>query len=549
MNRFAKIGWMSGVIIVTAVLLFTIFHVEKKMDSDIKTQHLRFGGSVQDASPLVSFTTVALGSFRGLLADMLWIRAGKLQENNNFFEMVQLARWMTDLQPEFSGAAAYLAWNMAYNISAACSFHEDRWRWVNEGIKLMRDRAIVYNPEDPVRYKELAWIFQHKLGFIMDNSQQYYKVQLALDMMRAVTPNPQWDKIAAAPASMAEFKKKYGSNGPFQKAARAAGFEDLEKVYAVFRETGDLPETIVKALHNEEREKALDFFFRRRLLVELYKLNPNIIVEINNKYGELDWRLPEAQAIYWATMGVKKTPKGVESTECDRIILQTLPEAFRAGRLVFLDTKNKDRIMIAPNLNLIDTALQAYDEADQRVGDDTFVSSRRGFVKYAAMVLYCFGKKAKAEKYFKIARKLDPGIPRDMSLEAFVKREINQELKMISQKRLMALLSGMLFRSFDCRISGDAEAADSNELMAQYIYTKYQKDCYHAKRVLLPPYTQIRKSLLDEYCEGVQPKYAAILQEYYKTVPQKEPDGSVHRADAPSIGQELTTQRATDEKK
>ena len=169
-----------ALICVTLVLLFGVNRMERRLDGAVAEHNLRFTGQIKNAPPLVTFTTVALGSFRGLVADLLWLRAGSLQEKGSYFEMVQLARWITDLQPTFSGATAYLAWNMAYNISVTCSSFEDRWRWVNEGIKLIRDQAIEYNPEDPVLYKELAWIFQHKLGNIMDDANLFYKNRLAI---------------------------------------------------------------------------------------------------------------------------------------------------------------------------------------------------------------------------------------------------------------------------------------------------------------------------------------------------------------------------------
>ena len=176
-SKFRTLSLYGLLAVVTLVLLFGLSRIENRLEGQIKTHHLRFTGQIENAPPLVAFTTVALGSFRGLIADLLWLRAGALQEKGNYYEMAQLARWLTDLQPTFSGATAYLAWNMAYNISVTCSDFADRWRWVNEGIRLIRDRALIYNPEDPVLYKDLAWIFQHKMGNYMDDANQYYKVQ------------------------------------------------------------------------------------------------------------------------------------------------------------------------------------------------------------------------------------------------------------------------------------------------------------------------------------------------------------------------------------
>src|SRR3954470_8239876 len=54
---------------------------------------------LDNAPPVLMFTTVALGGFRGLIANALWIRMNDLQENGKYFEMVQLADWITKLQP------------------------------------------------------------------------------------------------------------------------------------------------------------------------------------------------------------------------------------------------------------------------------------------------------------------------------------------------------------------------------------------------------------------------------------------------------------------
>ena len=140
-------------VLVTIALLIGSSAVSRRLDAKVKEGNLRFTGEIKNAPVLVTFTTVALGSFRGLVADLLWLRAGALQEKRNYFEMVQLARWITDLQPTFSGATAYLAWNMAYNISVTCSNHAERWRWVNEGIDLLLHKALEYNPDDACIYK------------------------------------------------------------------------------------------------------------------------------------------------------------------------------------------------------------------------------------------------------------------------------------------------------------------------------------------------------------------------------------------------------------
>src|SRR5262245_66260152 len=68
---------------------------------------------LENAPPMLAFTTVALGGFRGLIANALWIRANDLQEEDKYFEMVQLADWITTLQPHFTTVWVHQAWHMA----------------------------------------------------------------------------------------------------------------------------------------------------------------------------------------------------------------------------------------------------------------------------------------------------------------------------------------------------------------------------------------------------------------------------------------------------
>ena len=89
---------------------------------------------------------MALGGFRGLISNFLWIRANDLQQEDKFFEMVQLADWITDLEPHFEQVWAFQAWNMAWNISVKFKDFSDRWRWVERGIELLRDDGLATTP-------------------------------------------------------------------------------------------------------------------------------------------------------------------------------------------------------------------------------------------------------------------------------------------------------------------------------------------------------------------------------------------------------------------
>ena len=79
---FKKIQIWLIVILAAGILLSLNLEVQDKLDNMIQQEKLVDEASVKGLPPMVAFTTVALGGFRGLLADLLWLRAGALHHNN-----------------------------------------------------------------------------------------------------------------------------------------------------------------------------------------------------------------------------------------------------------------------------------------------------------------------------------------------------------------------------------------------------------------------------------------------------------------------------------
>src|ERR1035441_4541079 len=104
-------------LVVAAALLAGSGRVELSLNRDREQLGLTISEPLQNAPPLLAFTTVALGGFRGLISNFLWIRSNDLQQDDKYFEAAQLADWITDLEPHFSQVWVFQAWNMAYNIS------------------------------------------------------------------------------------------------------------------------------------------------------------------------------------------------------------------------------------------------------------------------------------------------------------------------------------------------------------------------------------------------------------------------------------------------
>ena len=136
--------------------------------------------SIQSLPPQVGLG-IAMGPFRGVFINFLWIRAQELKMEGKHHEAMNLARAITLLQPRFSRVWTFHAWNMAYNISVTAQDPRERWEWVKKGIELLRDEGLVYNPNDLLIHREMGWIYLHKIGGLTDDSNMYYKQALAAE--------------------------------------------------------------------------------------------------------------------------------------------------------------------------------------------------------------------------------------------------------------------------------------------------------------------------------------------------------------------------------
>lgn len=167
----------------------------------------------------------ALGSFRGLAVDALWYRAEMLKREGKFFDAKTLRDAIVTLQPRFPQVWRYQAWDMAYNISVATHTPQERWDWVSKGIRLLREEGIPNNPESVELYRELAWIFFHKVGQYSDDMHWYYKVQLAQEwqeLLGAPTEGATADEVLAEFKPIAEAAERYFAfDGPSRESEAA----------------------------------------------------------------------------------------------------------------------------------------------------------------------------------------------------------------------------------------------------------------------------------------------------------------------------------------
>lgn len=309
-----------------------------------KEYHLSSAPPLQNAPPVVAFATVALGGFRGIIADLLWVRMSDIQEQGRYIELVQLADWVTKLEPRSTDVWAFHAWNMAYNISVMMPSPEEKWRWVNNGISLLRNEGITCNAGKPGLYSELAWIYLDKIGGPADSAAAFYKRQFATEMM--------------------DLMGETATNTPAIKR------------------------------HPEIKTKITNS-----------GLMPSDMIELDKIYGPLDWRLPQTHALYWAFKG-QQCADNKPNRDCSRIIYHAMSSLFFNGQLTYY--KPDEMFITTPSFCLLSKAIMAFENAVAEGIDCNVATAYENFLITAIKKLLFFSHISEARKTFKILHKRFP---------------------------------------------------------------------------------------------------------------------------------------------
>jgi hypothetical protein len=455
--------------------------------------------------PLVVFSTVALGGFSGMIGDILWMRAAQLQMDGQYFELVQLADWITKLQPRFPEGWIYHAWNLAYNVSVMFRRPEDRWRWVRHGIELLRDGGLRYNPADPTLYRELGWLFQHKIGASLDQAHMYYKLAWAMEMDRLFDGRaPDYDALERTPAGRTAVMQVPGMDELVDRL-REAGIDpfsyrwpDADRVPAMLDILGEHPSGGLLLNH-----------IRLRMLVDRYRLIPVRMRQIEAEVGPVDWRLPQAHAIYWAWNGLTYA-EGFEQRMLDRMIFHSMTDAFRQGR--FFYEPNEDLFIPGPHPDLLPYVMRAYEAAVEERDDEAIRTAHLNFLNHALTVMYTHHRPREARMIFDEIRARYPFEAAERDMERYVIELLSDREGELDEHDALAFVEGAFYQSYFWLALGDPERAAGYERLARQTWHLYMEPRRHdpdlLERTGLPPIDQLQRLARNQVHEALASRAA-----------------------------------------
>jgi hypothetical protein len=544
----------SVCIVLAASLFITAGMQLDFINSQRQKMKLIVNEPLENAPPSLAFATVAMGAFRGLLVDILWLRADRLKDQGEFFDAKQIAEWITTLQPRFAAVWEFQAWNMAYNISVAipATQPQERWRWVKNGYEMLRDQGIPLNPKSILLYHELARIFQHKLGSVSDDVHKYYKLQLAMAMepllgpadnqyFKALVEAPtSWEQIIKDPdvalliTALKSADKTFDNDNNF-----VSNYLSLRQNPARFN-----PDAfkVIDNFRGTEAIQKFDIFAKAYHLRKAWKLDPLLMQELNKIYGPidwndpnthlpLDWRHPDTHAIYWAAKGLQVAGKkefSVAEINTDRIVGHSLQNLFRNGKIFIYDvpvqtssdsysqtpqTKMEKEIFLRPDLRMFDSynkaALARIEKYGYLKGESdgslqSLKDGHRNMLQNAIFSFYQAGHIQQAQKIYDQLRELYPKDEFKVPLVAFVRNRLREELKNIDIMNAKEIIEMMLRESYFRYALHDDDEAFDREKMAKEVYDHYQSPRLDEHRIDLPDFTLLRYLALMDFLNDQQ---------------------------------------------
>lgn len=592
---------------------------------NISRQSLNMIGAdspLENTPPEYAFAIQAFGAFRGILTNIAFIRAEDLKSKGRYFDAMQLADWICTLQPRFPSVWEFQSWNMAWNISVTTYTPEERWNWVYNGARLIRDRGLQYNPRAVNLYKQLAWIFCNKMSENVDQYHTTYKRNWAyrMHLLLGAPPDPfaeynpegfepvkggiggegdvlfqsikrqsktplgvdiQYDplygegpkaerqgkidttpthtdvvkraahdfiqKIDDAPRSLDDLYGNFPATREMVARLRAMGVDISDeklnedqywneaglsqtffKRWRRLSEPASLlarisdrnvpdPDEANRAKFDEicgvtkqnPAGEALLRFLQRKVLTEVYKLEPEHMLLVVDTFGPVDWRTVDAHGLYWVTKSILAAEEtishfGNDKLNTSRMIFYSLRNLYLRNKLNFepnYDNPTLSYIDPTPDLNFVDAMHNAYveygpllDPNPAGIGEtpdpngenvagagDTFRSGHTNFLIESIQLLYYAGREREAEKYYEYLRTAygknslgEIQARYAVSLKQFVLNSLDVDF--LGEKEARNMVSGLISRSYDELASGNLAQYNAMTNTALQVHAKYNVD-------------------------------------------------------------------------
>ncbi|MCD6405268.1 MAG: hypothetical protein J7M19_05545 [Planctomycetes bacterium] len=133
--------------------------------------------------PLAAASSAALGGFRGIAVDILWIQADSMITKKQFYQLKTYYELISTLQPNFPAVWEFNMWNLAFNIEAEWGRPEEKWKWIKEGIEFGK-KGLEFNKGSASLNTWVGWLYYKKVnadGYFVKKMREEEKIEPYLE--------------------------------------------------------------------------------------------------------------------------------------------------------------------------------------------------------------------------------------------------------------------------------------------------------------------------------------------------------------------------------
>ncbi|NUM33565.1 MAG: hypothetical protein HUU50_03425 [Candidatus Brocadiae bacterium] len=466
-----------GFLCIYSLSVFTGSHLLEKINQKREEYKLTQNQPLENAPPELVLATTALGGLRGFIIDYLWLRATELRNKGSNYEIIQLYDWIGKLEPRIADVWSFTSWEMAYNISVTMPSHQDRWRWIYKGIEQLRDLGLRYNQNMPKLYWELGYLIFDKIEMnSLDEYHLYYQQEWfdlwdtalsGYSLQELSKASNDWNSLIKEPEIASLLKELEDANINITKEFYQSTDENLKKM-----------QSILHAPKNQASAKKLLACIISTRIRKEFKMEPQKMYDLEQKYGELDWRLPATHSLYWVKEGLKVVeafPKFQSSSihrNLHRLQYLSLKRSFEYGKYL---TSTSQRIVCIPNFSLLDTLHETFVEIGEKWGSELGLESHQDFLEHAIKKCYLYNQKGRAEKYFEILRKKFRHPDYKLDLDNFVIRDIARTIQYGTQHVVENYIVAKQLEAYQSLLSGIPDQYEGITRFVMILYNRYKE--------------------------------------------------------------------------
>ena len=405
----------------------------------------------RDIPPSLAIITIALGPFRGLIADALWWHVADLQEKGNYFEIMTISSWITAMQPENPFVWTFHAWNMAYNIADEFPTPDSKWEWIYGAIKLLRNDALSYTPDNSIIKDELSWIILNRISEGNDKFSIYYRTKWIKKMSKSLIIGNQKEINSII---------KYIKNNP-----------DYLKLKT--------PEALrIKKLTVDEN------------------LNPEKMLKLEKELGPFNWQLPIVTSLYWVyKKDYNQTSKQHGDLNYETVLDMTLFMSFLRGTLI---TNPKTKLLVrSNNFKLAPNILNYYRNALKKTEQQENNKSKVKVLKHKICEIYenmipimtLFDKNELAKTFFTEYKILKNDT--NINFNKFIQKNLKRITYEGPIKCKQSIIEAYFYNAYKFALDNKYDELKNSYNEAVKLWKNHQK-YYKTKKYALPPMENIK---------------------------------------------------------